>query len=371
MGNMLNKEDPAALPEQIAGIIRQRIQSDFYIPGKKIDSIRKLSAELETSPVTVMKALDLLEKEDAVFRLPGKGVFVSKKFQLKNRPLTACYAFPEQTFREVRDSENRALNDEFYRGLLQGAMEENIKLQFAYFTTNPSPEQLSQQLKEIENYDFMILASYQYNLLMEKICHTLPVFCVRGSFTTQFPQGAHVSDYDRSDARKKLFQLFLNSRCRSAATLSAGNNVSARAKDFLHRVAEAGGITPRDGSWLFPIFDWNFDYDAALGRLKKLLSKEQPEFLFCDSTGLLSMIYEAAYSLKIQIGKELMVTGIASGMTVENLFPRYTYFKVPRYEQGVDIMHAAANCIRRGVPVDLPIHKVRLVAGESVDLRKN
>ena len=146
--------------------------------------------------------------------------------------------------------------------------------------------------------------------------------------------------------------------------------ISERAKDFLRRVAEAGKITPDDGNWIFPSFDWNFDYDAALARLKKYLTREKPEFLFCNSINLLSLVYEAAYSLKLEIGKDIMVTGIASGLTVETIFPRYTYLKIPRYEQGVDIMRAASDCIRLGVPIDLPVHKVRLVTGQTVNLRK-
>jgi DNA-binding LacI/PurR family transcriptional regulator len=139
----------------------------------------------------------------------------------------------------------------------------------------------------------------------------------------------------------------------------------------LRRVAEAGKITPDNGNWIFPSFDWNFDYDAALVRLKKYLTREKPEFLFCNSTTLLSLVYEAAYSLKLEIGKDIIVAGIISGVTVETLFPRYTYLKIPRYEQGVDVMRAASACIRLGIPVNLPVHKVRLVTGQSVNLKKN
>lgn len=374
MGQILNKESSTSLPEQIAEIIRSRIRTALYMPKKKIDSIRRLSADLETSPVTIIKALDLLEEEGTVVRLPGKGVFVSEKFNSKKRLLTACFAFPETHFSEVRDSEQRALNNEFYQGLMHGAMEENIKLQFSYFSSTPTREQLEQQLKETENYDFMIFSSFQHSALMKKTALKMPVFCCRGSATTQFPEGVYVSDYDRPDAREKLFQLFLDSNCRSAAaltTVNSGQNPSDRTQDFLRRVAEAGKITPHDGVWLLPFLDWNFDYDEALTRLKKYLKREQPEFIFCSSTGLLSLIYEAAFSLKIQIGKDLMVTGIASGITTENLFPRYTYLKIPRYEQGVDIMHAASRYIRQKIAIDLPVHKVQLVAGQSVNLKNH
>ena len=370
MENFLNREAVSSLPEQIAGIIRQRIRSGVYIPGKKIDSIRKLAADLNVSPVTVLRALEILEKTETVFRLRGKGVFVSEKLKSKERPLTACFAFPKLTVGDIRDSEGKALTNELYRGLMQGAMEENIRLQFSYFEPEPSSEEFFRQVKEIENYDFIIFSGWQFRSLMEKVSSVIPAFCVRGVAAEVLPANVHVSDYDRPDAREKLFQLFLDSGCRSAAALTSGAKISPRAKDFLRRAAEAGKITPDDGNWIFPSFDWSFDYDAALARLKKYLTREKPEFLFCNSINLLSLVYEAAYSLKLEIGKDIMVTGIASGLTVETIFPRYTYLKIPRYEQGVDIMRAASDCIRLGVPIDLPVHKVRLVTGQTVNLRK-
>lgn len=368
MENHLNREALSSLPEQIAGMICQRIQSGVYTPGKKIDSIRKLSADLKVSPVTVIRALEILEDAETIIRSPGRGVFVSEKIKSKEYPLTACFAFPEQCIADIRDSESKALTSEFYRGLMQGAMEENIKLQFSYFALDPSPEEFRLQIKKAENYDFFIFASWQFSRLMEKISPEIPTFTVRGSSTDVFPAGVHVSDYDRPDAQEKLFQLFLDSGANSAAALTAGTRF-ARADDFLRRVAETGKMTPDDGNWTFPSFNWTFDYDAALSRLKKYLTKEKPEFLFCNSIILLSLVYEAAYSLKLEIGKDIMVAGIASGLTVETLFPRYTYLKVPRYEQGVDIMRAASDYIRLRVPVNLPVHKVRLVTGQSVNLR--
>lgn len=371
MENSLNRENVSSLPEQIAGIIRQRIQRGIYTPGKRIDSIRKLSADLKVSPVTVLRALENLEKTETVIRLPGRGVFISEKFKSKEQPLTACFAFPKLTPGDIRDSEGKALINEFYRGLMQGAIEENIKLQFSYFDLEPSPEEFLRQVKEIETYDFIIFAGWQFKYLMEKISSAIPAFCVKGRVQDIFSPNVYVSDYDRDDAQEKLFQLFLDSGCRSAAALTSGTKISSRAKDFLRRVAETGKITPDDGCWHFPSFDWSFDYDAALVRLKKYLTREKPEFLFCNSTNLLSLVYEAAYSLKLEIGKDIMVSGIASGLTVETIFPRYTYLKIPRYEQGVDIMRAASDCIRQGIPIDLPVHKVRLVTGQTVNLRKN
>jgi hypothetical protein len=47
-------------------------------------------------------------------------------------------------------------------------------------------------------------------------------------------------------------------------------------------------------------------------------------------------------------GKDFIITAIASGMTFSGLFPRFSYFRIPRYEMALQIMHAADEIIRRG-----------------------
>ena len=70
----------------------------------------------------------------------------------------------------------------------------------------------------------------------------------------------------------------------------------------------------------------------------------QPD-LFCHES------YEACSELGIQIGTELKVAAIASGMTFQGLIPSLTYVKVPMFELAVNIVRDTCRLICDGVSV--------------------
>ena len=366
MNCFLDREDQESLPQQITRLLRQRILAGEFQPGKKLPAVRRLAAEMTVSPVTLIKALDILEADGSIVRIARKGIFVSKNFNLKSRPLTACVIFPEEKINLIASEESNALLLELYRGLMQGAVYENIRLQFSYLPYTAPPAKLAEQLKELEVFDFVIFSTPHFQHMRSDLCDKLPVFCAKSNLSDDIPPGVHVSSYDRVDAREKLFKLFSETLCRSAAAI-ASVNTNPRAADFLQRVAESGKITPPEGVWA--INTW-YDFNAATAteQLENLLKKQKCDFIFCHSTDLVSCVYEAIHNLGFEIGRDIMVAGIATGVTVNNLFPRFTYFKIPRFEQGIDIMHAASESIRLGKPVELPMRKVSLVAGKSVVL---
>ena len=78
----LRKDEAVPLPDQISSIIRSRIESGFYQPGKKLDTVRQFARDFSVSQVTVIKALDILEEETLIKRVPVKGVFVSNRLSL-------------------------------------------------------------------------------------------------------------------------------------------------------------------------------------------------------------------------------------------------------------------------------------------------
>ena len=359
------KNSALALPKQISTILKQRILDGSYLPGQRLAAIRKLAGEFNVCTVTVSRALNLLEEEKLVVRVPVKGVFVAEQILIKERPLAACFAFPEKELAS-RDGEpeNDALNAELYRGLLAGARQENIRLQFTYFEDDPSPEELKRQLETIKKFDFIIFTSSQLLRLQQQIAGRLPAFRLCSHLPEpDMPQGMNPVDYDRLDAREKLFELFRQSSCCSAAAITNGrNHHKSRAADFLKRVAESSGITPAEGCWVVDAHN----AEVRIHQLQILLRSRKAQFIFCDFTDAVRDIYEAAYNENLIIGKDIMVAGIASGITVGNLFPRYTFFKIPRFEQGEELMHAASRSIRNGEPVHLEPLKVRLIPGQSV-----
>jgi DNA-binding GntR family transcriptional regulator len=57
--------------------LRDRIESDYYTAGKPIGSIADLHTETGLSRQTIGRALQLLENEGLIERVPGLGYFVA------------------------------------------------------------------------------------------------------------------------------------------------------------------------------------------------------------------------------------------------------------------------------------------------------
>ena len=129
----LKKDEAMPLPDQIYRILRTGIESGEFPPGKRLGSIRQFARAFEVSPGTVIKALDILEEETLIERIPVKGIFVSNRIQLEKKPLNACFAFPEKEMDAQKiGNENWGLNYELYRGLFAGSQQYKINLQFIF-----------------------------------------------------------------------------------------------------------------------------------------------------------------------------------------------------------------------------------------------
>lgn len=70
----------ASLPiyGRIRDELRQRIHAGAYAPHERLPSESDLMAQYSVSRITVRQALGELEKEGVLFKVPGKGAFVSK-----------------------------------------------------------------------------------------------------------------------------------------------------------------------------------------------------------------------------------------------------------------------------------------------------
>ena len=62
--------------EQVASKLRERIHTGFYT--RKLPGVRVLSAELDSNPVTVGRAIKLLAAEDLLFSVPKSGTYIQK-----------------------------------------------------------------------------------------------------------------------------------------------------------------------------------------------------------------------------------------------------------------------------------------------------
>jgi GntR family transcriptional regulator len=69
---------PAPLYTQIKEIIREHILNGTYQPHAQLPSESAMSSLFNVSRITIRQALNDLQKEGMIFKIPGKGAFVSK-----------------------------------------------------------------------------------------------------------------------------------------------------------------------------------------------------------------------------------------------------------------------------------------------------
>ncbi|MBO4632363.1 MAG: GntR family transcriptional regulator [Lentisphaeria bacterium] len=360
----LRKDEAVPLPDQISSIIRMRIETGEYRPGKRLGSIRQFAKDFSVSPVTVIRALDILEEETLIERVPIKGVFVSDRLKPEKKQLTACFAFPEKEIAPMENAmENWGLNYELYRGLFAGAQQNKINLQFTYFQDKPSPELLDIQKAALRKFDMVIFPGDRQLVELREASAPERLTCYFGSSLNMSspPSRAVRVDYDRPHSRRSLLEYFLQTGCRSAAALVSEDTSSDRGADFLNRAVKSG-IDPAQAEL------WKIDRrePGSLDKIKAFLQRKA-EFIFVHHTEFMPLIFEAAYDLNLTPGKDFIVTAIASGMTFVGLFPRFSYLRIPRYKMGLQLMQSADEIIRSGKKTGtIPELKVEFIQGKKL-----
>ena len=67
--------------EQIVDSVKSAILSGVLVPDEQLPAVRKLAVELAINPNTIQKAYTILETQNIVYSLPGRGSFVSHDTQ--------------------------------------------------------------------------------------------------------------------------------------------------------------------------------------------------------------------------------------------------------------------------------------------------
>ena len=358
----IKKNDSFSLPDKISSIIRQRIEAGEYKPGKRLGTIRQFAKDFEVSPVTVIRALDILEEETLIERIPAKGVFVSNTVKPQEKQLSGCYVFPEKKMLPAPDhNENWGLNYELYRGLFDGAGKHKINMQFVYFEDNPSPEILEKQKIALRKFDFAIFpGTRQLKELCLLSAQERPTyyFCGNNTPLVADDHPAIKVDYDRQNVINHLCDYLVESSCKSAGVISRLSRQSQRALDFMEAARNCGMEVADDA-----LLKLELENNNVMGELKAYLLSRKHEFIFVDYTELVPMIYEAAYQEGLTVGKDFVMTSVASGVIFSGLFPRLSYFRIPRYEMGEKIMENVEGILRNGNKVvqeiELPLEFIK------------
>ncbi len=79
---LIYKDSPHKIYLQLYDSIKNMIETGEALPNEKLPSIRQIAIKFDINTLTVLKAYDLLEKNNYIFKLSGKGCFVKEKNKL-------------------------------------------------------------------------------------------------------------------------------------------------------------------------------------------------------------------------------------------------------------------------------------------------
>ncbi len=92
MEDVLSRASPIPLYRQLEALIARRIDEGHLAAGTRT-SEQELTAEFGVSRITIRQALDELQRQGRVVRVPGKGTFVARRRKLE--PQSALTSFSE------------------------------------------------------------------------------------------------------------------------------------------------------------------------------------------------------------------------------------------------------------------------------------
>ncbi|WP_418964984.1 GntR family transcriptional regulator [Cetobacterium sp.] len=105
---MIDKSSTTPLYLQLVDIILEQIKSGTYHEGDKIPSERELSETFSISRATVRQALSELEKQNDIYKIHGKGNFVSNS--KIDQELNGFYSFSDEMIKIGKVPGNKILN---------------------------------------------------------------------------------------------------------------------------------------------------------------------------------------------------------------------------------------------------------------------
>jgi GntR family transcriptional regulator len=132
----IQPSDELPIYKQIVSQVREGIASGRIEPGEKLPSHRELAQRLVIAPLTVKKAYDMLELENAIETRRGQGTFVSA---------TQPVASQEDLKDRFRAAVRRLLTDAWASGMsleeLNGLIQEEHDLAQAERQSNTKEEE--------------------------------------------------------------------------------------------------------------------------------------------------------------------------------------------------------------------------------------
>lgn len=339
MINLLDKR--TSLYIQIKNDLIKRIKSGEIPPSSKLPSERELAETLGVSRSTAKQAIQELETEGYIERIPTRGSFVRNLSEGKLKQTNIILAFPEESISiEKLNYANWAADSEYYRGMMASSGKYNLRVTFQHFEDSEEKGIIQKQVKDIMEFDGAVFIGHQLSFLKRELQKAgIPLVSID---TQPLPEkiGALIS-YNRAEAIAESARFLVDSGYKKMGIIYPGEDDRPKV-DICLEIFRNGGCECRP-DWILSV---DRNEEKAYWQLKRALSEnlnEVPEAFFCASQiysfALIGIAAERGWKIPDDIG----IFGYSNNMALRPTVPSLTHLYVPHFEMGMEACRALSE----------------------------
>jgi DNA-binding LacI/PurR family transcriptional regulator len=352
-------DNKVSLYVQVKNGIIKRIRTGEMPPNSKVPSERDLARRYNISRGTAKQALQELEAESYIERIPAKGSFVRDITNEPRRLFNILFPFPEVAIsRDVLDYAGFAADMEMYRGMMSSCDKYGARITFQHIPEISSRDELRTQVRGISDFDGAVFFGHQLaDLRSELRKHGIP--CVTICDGDKRIAGTTV-EYNRNEIVAESANHIADAGVQSVGMFASEAGKSLVKENICASIFEERGVEFQS-KWILKIEN---DEEKAYRIMKKLLPEDAAELP--DLFYAVSQVYSFAFlRLAVERGwrvpEDVGIFGYANNTDLRPTTPMLSHVRVPYFEMGRE----ACRVLTEGLRGEF-IVPARIVEGETV-----
>jgi len=307
---------------QLADSLRSAIRSGQFPPGSKLPGERKLSAYYGICRATVVAALEKLEKENLIKKIPARGNFVQDAAVTPRILLV----WPGEEWGKADTPENTFAFFAFYRGMLHEAAKNSTEISTICVPQKISGKALERYVTQIDAFDSIVFPQSQLGELLPRHFLGRKTLIERASFFSPpvSPERKYVSMLtpDYMLAFNQLAGRMLRSgRTELTILTPCGSEWFTERAKMLAKAMKTAGVSARQ-------------IGCPPGKFEKAIPSLRGKTIFFNHTRSLGLFYHFCMLAGLLPGRDMTLITMCSGETLSTLIPPPPYIKIPNYEIG-------------------------------------
>lgn len=328
---------------QVKNDLIRRIRSGEMLPNAKVPSERELAETFGISRGTAKQALQELETEHFIERIPAKGSYVRDVSENTQAYLNILFPFPEKSISILREYANSVAVMEIYRGMMSACDKYNIRVTFQHFMDTESKEKIRSQAREVGEFYGAIFLGRQLNGLRKELYkHGIPFVTIHSHEGPNI-RGATVV-YNRAEMLTESAHMLADAGYKSVGMLTTLKEYESK-ENICANVFEERGVE-FSSDWLFHL---EANEEMAYKRLTELLPDNLellPEVFFCGSPVYSFAFLRIAAERNWKVPDDIGIFGYANDMSIRPTVPTLSHVYVPYFEMGENACRVLVDGIR-------------------------